>query len=363
MNTIQNYIGRALATTFFMSVLVLAFVVSIGLVFKAVALLSNGASLKTVVLIIGTGFPGTMTFVIPLSLVVSVFLVFNHFSADREIQALQTCGVGLATLMRVPVLMAVLFSLLCFHLNNEVVPENIYSRRNLKSLVKTKDLAALIEPGRVIHNFNGYNFYAGWRDGKDLRDILVSEPLGDGRMREIRAKTAEIIETNGQVLVRMGGVSVTPMRENRPGGASAEKMVLLISSDKAAGKKTIARRTKDKQTWNLVKDVVFMSGHTERLELSDKEYSQIKTEISNRLCRALACVCFVVVAVPCSIKRSRRESSVGLVLTLSVVVLFYLASIFCESLGRYPIFHAHYLALLPVLLSLSLGIALVHKTE
>jgi lipopolysaccharide export LptBFGC system permease protein LptF len=67
--------------------------------------------------------------------------------------------------------------------------------------------------------------------------------------------------------------------------------------------------------------------------------------------------------VPCSIKHSRRESSKGLALTLSVVVLFYLASIFCESLGRYPMFHAHYLALIPVLLSLFSGIVLAAKTE
>ncbi len=370
MGKLHKYIINGFLVTFFMALLVLSFVMSVGLLYKATTLLSRGASATVIFQYIWSGFPFTLSYSIPIALLVSSLLVFGRLSSDSEITAMRACGVSLWMIMRTPLAVSVFFSVFCLFLNNDVAPESSYSRKSLRKNIGVAEIAAMIEPGRVIEddNFPGYSFYVQERDGDVLRGVKVVETLEDGSVRELVAKEAVISLENGNQALRLDmkdvSINTFPMQTGIA-SVRADSLPYLLENPKASGDKPFQqkRRVKDKPTWVLVKDVYAAKIHPPRSSSGIKDISRSKVEITSRIALALACFCFVFVGIPLGIKQHRRESSVGIGISLGVAGAFYLFAILGESLSKSSGMGAEYVVLVPVLLCLVLGAVLVAKNN
>ncbi len=364
MRTLQRYIAGSFLSTFLAALLILSFVMSVGLMFKATAYIAAGASAALVARFLWSGFPGTLSLSIPIAALVSALLVFGRLSSDSEISAMRACGVRLVDLMRMPVLLAALLSMLCLHINGTVAPDSAYARRDVRHQVGAADLLAVIQPGRWIDEFPGVTFFVGSRDGSRLHDLRILETLRSGALREIKAAEALVSEEGGTVRLEMFQVTVDPVQEDRPGVGHAERAVRIIADRTARqGAPRATRRIKDRHSEDLLREVLAARYLDPGLrhEKARMDLSQARTELSNRTVLALACFCFVALGVPLGIKTHRRESSVGMVLCLVVTASFYLFIVAAESLSRHAHWHPHRIAWIPVLLCLGLVGTLVAK--
>ncbi len=363
MRTLQRYIAGSFLSTFLIALLVLSFVMSVGLMFKATAYIAAGASAALVGRFLWSGFPGTLSLSIPIAALVSALLVFGRLSSDSEISAMRACGVRLVDLMRMPVLLAALLSMLCLHINGTIAPDSAYARRNVRHQVGAADLLAVIQPGRWIDDFPGVTFFVGSREGSTLRDLRILETLRSGALREIKAAEATITEgDDGKVRLDMLQVTVDPVQEDRPGVAHMDRATPVIA-DRAdhQGAPRLAHRIKDRHSVDLLREVLTARHFVAepRHEKTVIDLSQARTELSNRTVLALACLCFVALGVPLGIKTHRRESSIGIVLCLAVTTAFYLFLIAAESLSSFAHWNPHRIAWIPVLICLGLVGALV----
>jgi lipopolysaccharide export LptBFGC system permease protein LptF len=169
--------------------------------------------------------------------------------------------------MRTPVLFAVLLSLACLYVNDNVSPEAAYSRSLRRKAFRATDIMALLEP-RTWVPFGKYDLFVARRDGETLQDLRVNEALSGGRTREIRAATARI-ETNGagRAVLMMSDVTIDPWRDNAPGMSHADVWQLPLSAltgraeDEGETDRDPVRRAKDMPTWALVRDVAIARIH------------------------------------------------------------------------------------------------------
>ena len=366
MRILHRYIAASFLTTFVMALLVLSFVMSVGLLFKVTQYIARGMSIGIVLDFLWGGIPGTLSYSIPIACLVATLLVFGRLSSDQEISAMRACGISLSRAMHTPVLLSLLLSFFCLHLNNSVAPESAYARSTVRRKLKATDVTALVEEGKYV-DIAGRSVYVGAREGNLLKDMRVVETTKSGSIQEIRAREALITSSEDVVVLEMKDVSIDPIQEDNPGIGRAESVRYVIGDFSARTGQTApaerARRIKDKHSWVLLKDILVSRDKPPASDEGKKAISRSLEELHSRVSLAFACFCFVAIGVPLGIQQHRRESSVGIGISLAVAGAFYLFSVAAESLARNPALKAHYLDWIPVAACLAISVAMTARNN
>ena len=369
MNTIERYVFRAFLSSFLLAFLVLSFVLTIGLMVQIVGYILSGVPIELVGQFALVCFPETMQWTIPLALLVSSVLVFSRLSADSEIAAMRACGVNLLSVIRLPLLFAAAMTALGLFINNEIVPRGHEVRRNLAKRISVGSGLELLEPGRVIDDFPKVKFYFESKDGNWLRDLIVLDYSNRKFVREITARKALVTSEGRDICLDLHDMTVDPMDEDHPGMARAARFTYRVEDALKDGQ--YRRKEKDFRFREMLaaiararQAVARTSGParkgTERY-FAKRYLSDIQTEFQKRWVFAFASVCFVLVGVPLGIRAQRKESSIGMAISLGVALSYYLVVILMLSLSKNFKAQPEFLIWLPVLVCVLLASYLIPK--
>lgn len=365
MRLLHRYIASSFFATFVMALLILSFVMSVGLLFKVTQYIARGMSFSIVMDFLWEGIPTTLSYSIPIAALVSALLVFGRLSSDSEISAMRAGGISLTQIMHTPVLIALLLSVFCLYLNNDVAPDSAYMRSSMRRQLKASDVTALIEPGKYVE-IGAHSVYVGRREDNKLIDLRITETTKSGHTKEIRAREAILFSTNEVATLDMRDVTVDPIQEGQTGIGKADRVVYTIgdlekNSDKSEPMRP--RRVKDKFTRMLFKDLAIAKEFPPTTEKGIEDISRARVEIHYRICFSLACVCFVMVGIPLGIQQHRKESSAGIATSLGIAGGFYLFCMAAQSLAKNPTYHAHYIVWIPVVICIVTSIVFTAKNN
>ena len=350
MKIIERYVLQAFLAAFFLAWLVLSFVLSIGLLVRIARLLIEGLPLRAIGLFLLVGMPETLTLTIPIALLVSALLVFSRLSADSEIAAMRACGVNLLSVIRWPVLIGLICTLFGFYINNEVVPRGHDVRRNLKNMVSVDVGLDLLDPGRMIDDFPKLKIFFERKEGNWLHDLLIFDYSREEVTREIRAAKALVSTNDADIVLDMYDVRVDPIDVNRPGVASASRFRHVIPD--AMRQRTRKRKEKDFGFHELRAAIKELRANDKELPraVRRKMLSIYRTEFQVRLVYACASICFVLVGVPLGIRSHRKESTIGMAISLVVALAYYLFVILFRSMDKHDWAHPYVFIWLPVVI-------------
>lgn len=361
MKILERYVLTSFLTAFSLSWLILSFVLTIGLLVKIIQLIIEGLPMHSVGLFMLVGFPGTLKLTIPIALLVSSLLVFSRLSADSEIAAMRACGVNLLNVMKWPIVISVLLTFFGFYINHEVVPRSHEVTRNLKSIVSVDVGMSLLEPGRIIDDFDDLKIFFQKKEGNWVYDLLVFDSTDEKGTREIRADKA-LVSTNGADLVLdMYQVRVDPIEIGRPGVAMAERFRQVVP--KAFRQRKYKRKEKDLHFFELRDAIAMLEKNQKKIprKLQKKMSSIYRTEYQLRFVYAMASLCFVLIGVPLGIKTQRKESTVGMGVSLVVALTYYVCVILVSSIDKHAACLPYVLVWIPVLLCGILAAYLIPK--
>ncbi len=404
MKAIERYVFGAFLSSFLLAFVVLSFVLTIGLLVQIVGYILDGMPIALVGKFAAVSFPETLQWTIPLALLVSSVLVFSRLSADSEIAAMRACGINLLSIMKYPVLFALGCSLLGMWINNEIVPRGHEVRRSLTSRLSAGNALDLIEPGVWISDFPNIRLYAAEREGNTLYDVEVvtTQSRGDSNDASEKKKTkekdapvthytyrAESVDVSGsgsEVFFRLKNATCTPISPENPGTASAREYVQHFSTGDVVYKKKvkdlrffeiIAKIRMDQSVVRNAREVAGARAKTadrtdaeevervRRLKARTKNeksnLSKTKVEFSKRFVFALASVCFVLVGVPLGIQAQRKESTIGMAISLVIALGYYLIVMLMLSLQKTYAIHPEALIFLPVLICAGLSVWFVKR--
>jgi len=361
MKIIERYVLQSFMAAFALAWLVLSFVLTIGLLVRITRLLIEGLPIQAVGLFMLVGLPETLTLTVPLSLLVSALLVFSRLSADSEIAAMRACGVNLLHIMKWPIIVAVLLTAVGVYVNNEIVPRSHDVRRNLRSLVSVDVGLDLLEPGRMIDDFPDLKIFFEKKEGNWLHGLMVFDFSQEGVTREIRAEKA-LVSTNGtDIVLDMYKVRVDPIEAERPGVAAADRFRHVIPN--ALEARMYVRKEKDFRFHELrraIRRVRDLPKDVPR-EFKRSLLCVYRTEFQMRLVYAFGAVCFVLIGVPLGIRSHRKESTIGMAISLVVAMTYYLCVILVSSLDKYDWAHPYILIWMPVIACGALAAALIPR--
>ncbi|MBO7721255.1 MAG: LptF/LptG family permease [Kiritimatiellae bacterium] len=370
MKTIERDVFGSFLSSFVLAFLVLSFVLTIGLLVQIVGFIMDGVPMSLVGEFCLVSLPETLQWSMPLSLLVSSVLVFSRLSADSEISAMRACGINILSVMKWPVLFGALCTLLGFWVNNEIVPRGHEVRRTLKAKVSVKTGLSVLEPGRIIDDFPKVKMYFGRKSGNWVYDLAVLDYSNPKVDRLITADKALVRQNGADIDFELYHMTVDPVDEKRMTMARANRFVYSMKNVIKDSEYT--KRVKDYRFFETLERIRGMADFAakvkgggkmdqKRRDMVMRELSCHRVELNKRFVFAMASICFVLIGAPLGIRSQRRESTVGMAISLAVSLGYYVIVILMLSCEEMYGIHPECLIWLPVAVCLALAARLIRR--
>ncbi|HJT66596.1 MAG TPA: LptF/LptG family permease [Pyrinomonadaceae bacterium] len=281
-----------------------------------------------------TLLPGVLVFSIPLATLAGIIIGFSRMGSDSEIVAMRAAGVGSWTMIWPALVVGLVLSGATTWLHLKEAPR---AARDLERVALQGALAKLdspVEP-RTFSTLPRYVIYV--RDGDKARGtwgrVFIYAQQADGKDEIFTARSGRIDSSGDISELVLSDVLATKL----PGTDQSDKSYVVERSDQLrisinTGRADIVQRLNqrdpnaDSMDWDDLRARAASGSDTEKREA---------IRILNRRA-ALAATPFVfsLIAVALGLRVRRGGRSVGVLLTLLVVIIYYLTSLLGESLAR-----------------------------
>jgi lipopolysaccharide export system permease protein len=292
--------------------------------------------------------PGVLIFSIPLATLAGIIIGFSRMGSDSEIVAMRAAGVGSWTMIWPALLIGLLFTGATTYLHLKEAPE---AARDLERIALQGALAKLdspVEP-RSFSTLPKYVIYV--RDGnKDLGTwgrVFIFAQRDDRNTEIFTARSGRIDSSGDQSELVLTDVLATrfPSGDGQPAAKPSddilvtndEKSYVVERSDQLrfsinTGRADIVQRLNQRDTnadamdWRDLRERAKSGTATEQ-----KEAIRI---LSRRMALSLAPLVFSLLAAVLGLRIRRGGKSVGVLLTIIIVITYYLLSLLGESFAR-----------------------------
>lgn len=366
MRIISSYVSRSFLTAFGITLAVFTFVMCVGVIFKITDLLARGASAGHMAYIFLCGVPSALSFAIPVSGLTAALLVFGRLSANREITAMKACGMSLWEIMSTPLFIAAAMTAVCLFVNGQLAPLGRFVQRSAIRDLGMSSFFQLLEEGRFVRDVPGLTVYIDRKDKDRIYDVLIYDSRPGQPRREIRAQSGamQLAPDRSALIVDLWSVRVDPFSPDRPGPGYCDHMPLRIPLD-ALRFGPVTKREGDLTAAELLARVRAPARFFPDLtpDALSRQRMALIVELNKRIVLAAACLAFVLVGAPLGIQAHRKESSIGVAISLFVMLSFYAFVIAADALSKRPELLPYVFLWIPIVAFAGGGTYLVRRAQ
>lgn len=380
MKILNWYVLKNYLATFGMAIGVLTFGMIGAQLMKVFDLLAQGLPVSVAMMALLYFVPHALCFTVPWASLVSIMLVFGRMSADSEVTAMRACGISILQIVAPLIVTTILFTAVCLQLQFETGPKAEEKARDLFGEVAEEHPLTLFTPGVPVQldqlqkSASGATLCFSRRDAEnnifDVRFCRANERgiqedayAPRGRLdvdEEERIMTVTLY--NAQLIARANdGVDAKKSQTaDFLGGFSdkingdAEEFKVQFDYGQRMKNSRIAQREK----YLTVKELLARSVVLKR---EGRDTTELEVELSTRVCLALAPIAFLLLGLPMAIRTSRRETSVGLFLSVLLAGIYFANVLCADSLKKEPSIYPQYLIWIVPFLYQAFGIYYMAK--
>ena len=364
MKILHRYILVSLIINLVLTLCIFTFILFLGNIVKdAIVLLSNqSVSLFTISKFFLLLLPSILTLSLPIALLASTLLVMGRLSADHELVASRASGISLFQLI-LPILgFATILGFFSFYINGFVGPATKYRFNQAFIEIILKDPMAFLPEGEQIKDFEDLVVFIGKRDldQKRLFDIQVMRFVSDEMTEWISAEEGEVTSDRKQLKLRIKLIQARIDKRDQNDLPDQQIVAPEYTVDLELSELIDPRRAvKDNrhltfsELWNGIKEY--------QKEHPNEHPTPMLVELHRRFVFSVACIAFVLIGLPLGIQVQRRETSIGILLSLVLAVLWYLLIIVAECFKKNPAYYPELLLWIPNLTLEAIGIYLLWK--
>ncbi len=358
MRIIDRYIfsGALLATI--SGVVVISLALVLGNVIRELLdlIVNQNLPLTAVLQIMWLVLPFTLSFTIPWAFLTALLLMFGRLSGNNELLALHAAGVGLHRICLPVILLAVLLSGFCLWINVDVSPKSRQRMLDEISNLATKDPRVLFREDEVISTFPHRRIVIGAKDGNTMKNVMIFEINSEGALsRMISAKDARVSRDpqtfDFQVLLR--NVRIEERDKASPvdfskvrNGMMIGEVTYPLSLQKVLHLKG-RKRSLGARSFADLRSFIASGG--------DGNTLPARVEYHRRLSLSIACLAFAFIGIPLGITAHRKETSVGIALSLILAFGYLLVITFAQGFANTPMAQPIIIMWLPNIIFLGLG--------
>lgn len=344
MIILNGYVTRSFLLAFGMAIGILTFGMTGARLVNVLDFLAQGIPISSFFLFMLHIMPIILTFTIPWAIMVAVMLVFGRLSADSEITAMRACGISIMQIVSPILIITFVMTLFCLYLQVEVGPPLLGESRQLMQRVAIDQPLALFEPGRPIHYGNTIISIDDKVGENGIRgvQIYVVDKEQQNVTQDITASSGTLVvdETKQALVVKLQNCMIIDKSSDPEQRIFNEHFEFSFDYGRDLNTMNVGERPK----FMKLKDLMARTRLTKSL---NKDATSLEVELNQRIAFALSPIAFLLLGLPLAIRTSRRETSVGLFLSIILAGTYFLLIILCESLTSYPKLYPQYLLWIP----------------
>ena len=360
MKILNTYVVRGFITAFAMAILILTFGMTGANLVKVLDYVSQGIPFMTFVQFTACILPIILTFTVPWAVMVAVMLVFGRLSADNEITAMRACGISIMQIVSPILLITFGLTVLCLYLQVEIGPPLLGKSRDLMEVAVINQPMAMFEPGKSVEYENTL-IYINDKEGDDkLVGVNLYTLSGkDSYSQSIEAEYGQVmVDKEKQIMTIKLFNCMVEDRSQGDSGTLDRFFTSELAFDFHYGKQANAERLSIKPKYMRLADLM---GRIHMVKKINQDTTELEIELNQRIAFALSPIAFLLLGLPLAIRTSRRETSVGLFLSVILAGVFFLAIIFFESLENFPQFYPQYLLWIPNIVFQIIGAVMTYR--
>jgi lipopolysaccharide export system permease protein len=264
------------------------------------------------------------------------------------------------------ILLALMMSAACFYINASLAPLCRFKFRTLFLQLSIDNPMALLEEGTYIKDFPGYVVYVGRKKGNIIEDVSLYTLDTNGNVTmNLRAQKGVVKgdPATRKLLLDLYNVRLSPRDPSDP--TNVRKMFHDTTARRYPVELDIGQAFRQASMSRRLPDLLFGELQAEIRNLRSKGIypAAALMEAHQRVASAVACVAFTLIAIPLGIKTSRRETSIGIALSLGLAMIWYLVLVFANTMRNRPQFYPEAILWTPNLIFELLGVWLLWRVS
>jgi len=368
---IDLYVFKEIFTTFGVCVFIFTFTTLMGQVFKLTEMIiTKGFGFVATLMFLGFLLPSLFTFVIPMSLLLGILTTLGRMSTDGEIIAFKASGISLSQIFR-PILMV---SLIAFFASNFFTlylnPKANYSLKKLTFEVAQNKAEVGLKERIFDSDFEGLTLYVNQiasSDGK-LEGVMVSDTRQAEDPSTIVANEGYLIPNPEklEMTLQLKNGSIHRLNQKKK---SYQKIdfetynLILNLQDSSSGPNSMQKKQKEMSIQELWQFANQQKDNKKKYVKYYEKYYTVLVEFHSRFSTPFACLVFGFLAVPLGIFSPRAGRAYGFVISLIVILMYYILFSLGENIGSLGMVHPMIAMWLPNVFFLLLSLYLFKKIK
>jgi lipopolysaccharide export system permease protein len=315
-----------------------AVLVSQNLIRRLDDLMMVGFEVSDLVMVLRSLLPVLTAYAMPVSFLFGVLVTMRRMSADREVLAMRSCGLGLTALLVPTLCLGVLASALSAHL---MISVEHRARREMLSIFKrAATKGGILEPGRFRLIGSRMVFVEGRDRQNRLEGIMIIDHSTPGRHLRIFAERGRLffdeetdmlhfqLERGDLHLQPESASSLEDRRLSFDGFDYAFDISLLLG-------KAFSPSRPRQMTLSEIEAVLARAEAGEELTgLDERDPTEYALEAERRFALPLAPLLFALLAVPLGLRTARGGRSWGILICIAMALGYYALLALGEFLAR-----------------------------
>jgi lipopolysaccharide export system permease protein len=360
--TTTLYILKEILPIFFIGLMTFTIILLMDKILRLIELVVNrGGSLSSILMLFLFISPSFLILTIPVSVLLGTLLTFGRLSSDSEITAFKASGVSLYQLFfPISVFAFATFLLSSFLVFYALPWGNRGFKATLYRLVQSKADIEIKE--RVFNDaFSGLVVYVDRvpLQGNHMEGILIYDQREKGKSNTILAKEGFIVNNpeSQEIILRLRNGDI---HRFEPEAHTFQKITFDTYDLKLELAKTFAAIEKKLKDWEMSIDDIRKK--MEEIKRTGGNTTLYEIELHKRYAIPFTCIVFALIGVPLGIQPHRSGRSYGFILSIFILIAYYVSLTASEILAARKIIPAFSAGWAPNLLFSGLGIYLLVKT-
>ncbi len=280
--------------------------------------------------------PGVLIFALPIAVLTGVIIGFARMGTDSEIVALRAAGVGTWTMLWPMLLLGLIVSAATIYLHMIEAPRAARDIRKAALLSALRKLDSPVDPRTFNTDIPGYVIYV--RDGNKAEGlwgrVFIYSQDPDSSVRVVTARSGRIdssVEQSELVLSDAVATKIPASTDTNEKSFVVERLDQLRIAIKT-GRTEILNQLKRDETgpdeleWRDLRKLAYHG--------SVNEIREAQRTLHRRLALSISPFVFALLGGAFGLRVRRGGRGVGVLLSLAVLIVYYLISLLGESLSK-----------------------------
>ena len=360
LRIVDRYILKETLPLVFLSLLVFTFVLMVPPIMQvAEALIAKGVDSWTITTLMLTLIPQGLGVTIPMAVLIGLLMGLGRMSADREMVALQACGVSIYRLLRPVLVLAIMAAIATCYTLIVALPDANQTFRD----ITYRTLAARAEDevkARVFdEGFPGLVLYVNEVDiqGTGWSDVFLADTRADGPPQVYISKEGRISldQHNRQVdIVLQSGAfhQVEPLDASTYNVNRFDEVVLRLDPDTIFPEGGPQRGLTEMRITELQAQAADMKAH------GISPHNPIM-EIHQKFSIPVACLVFTLIALPLGFTSRKEGKLASFAIGIGVIFAYYIIMFGAKAMAKGALVSPHLAMWLPNILMGLVGVWLL----